>query len=63
MGMLLALIDGHTLYDAMEGAPIATKKRLMDQVDATVNKLHGHGLVWAMLSRKTSWSVLLEMPF
>lgn len=46
VGLLLELIDGPTLEEAMRAIPIADKRRLLDKVDETVGKLHEHGLVW-----------------
>lgn len=46
MSMLLESIDGETLeYEASQGLA-ADKKKWMDQIDKTANKLHEHGLVW-----------------
>jgi len=46
MGMLLERIDGMTLHDLMRDASIADRRRWMDQIDETVQKLHNHGFVW-----------------
>ncbi len=46
MGMLLERIDGPTLFDAASYASAADKRKWMDQINETVNKLHEHGLVW-----------------
>lgn len=45
MGMLIEQINGPTLHEVIRDASIADKRRWMDQVDETVNKLHEYGLV------------------
>ncbi|KAH6714133.1 kinase-like domain-containing protein [Leptodontidium sp. MPI-SDFR-AT-0119] len=46
MGMLLERIDGMTLHDAMLDASVAERRRWMDQIDETVERLHKYGIVW-----------------
>lgn len=46
MGMLLELIDGTTLHEAMFDASIEEKRGWMDQIEESVKKLHKYGIVW-----------------
>lgn len=46
MGLLMEYIDGKTLRDRSRDAPEALKKKWIDQVEATLRRLHEVGIVW-----------------
>ncbi|KAI8711493.1 Protein kinase domain-containing protein [Fusarium sp. LHS14.1] len=46
MGLLMQYIDGKTLRDRSRDAPEVLKKKWIDQVEATLRRLHEVGITW-----------------
>ncbi|KAL6355460.1 hypothetical protein LRP88_11050 [Fusarium phalaenopsidis] len=46
MGLLMEYIDGKTLRDRSRDAPEVLKNKWIDQVEATLRRLHEVGIVW-----------------
>ncbi|KAM6511302.1 hypothetical protein FALCPG4_016304 [Fusarium falciforme] len=46
MGLLMEYIDGKTLRERPRGAPDVLKTKWIDQVEATLRRLHEVGIVW-----------------
>lgn len=46
MGLLMEYIDGKTLQYRSKDAPEVLKKKWIDQIEATLGRLHEIGIVW-----------------